>query len=150
MFNCLALCQGLSTDVHYVDEDTADLSTTGTTNSSSLESFRKMVKEACVETYDADNDNGKNCKVDNHQDMSVDRVLIVSYTRKTLKQTGSGHFSPIAAYDQESDSVLIMDTVSHQRSDSLLAIVGMKMQSFASHDSTHKYPNKLVSPFLIT
>jgi Phytochelatin synthase len=40
----------------------------------------------------------------------VNHVLIASYDRRVLQQTGSGHFSPIAAYDQESDSVLIMDT----------------------------------------
>ena len=111
MFNCLALCQGLSTDVHYVDESRADLSKSGSTNSSSLESFRAMVKEACVETFDWDDENEVNRNVDSHLDMSVDRVLIASYSRRALKQTGSGHFSPIAAYDEESDSVLIMDTV---------------------------------------
>ena len=111
MFNCLALCQGLSTDVHYVDESRADLSKSGSTNSSSLESFRTMVKEACVETFDWDDENEVNGNVDSHHDMSVDRVLIASYSRRALKQTGSGHFSPIAAYDEESDSVLIMDTV---------------------------------------
>ena len=41
----------------------------------------------------------------------MDRVLIASYSRRVLKQTGSGHFSPIAAYDEASDTVLIMDTV---------------------------------------
>lgn len=97
MVNCLALCQGLSTEVHYADEE-----------SSSVESFREMVKEACVESYD---NGGENSSEDSHHDTTVDRVLIASYTRRTLNQTGSGHFSPIAAYDQESDSVLIMDTV---------------------------------------
>ena len=100
MVNCLALCQGLSTEVHYADETT-----------SSVESFREMVKEACVESYDRDDSSGKNRIDDSYHDTTVDRVLIVSYTRQTLNQTGSGHFSPIAAYDQESDSVLIMDTV---------------------------------------
>jgi hypothetical protein len=37
-------------------------------------------------------------------------VLVVSYSRKVMGQTGSGHFSPLAAYDSESDSVLILDT----------------------------------------
>ena len=32
-----------------------------------------------------------------------------SYDRKVLKQTGSGHFSPIGAYDPVSDRVLILD-----------------------------------------
>ena len=35
--------------------------------------------------------------------------LIVNFDRKTLNQQGAGHFSPIAAYDSESDSVLILD-----------------------------------------
>ena len=69
---------------------------------STLEHFRDMVKEACVESHDPERPD---------DEMSVDRVLIASYTRRVLNQTGSGHFSPIAAYDQESDSVLIMDTV---------------------------------------
>lgn len=40
---------------------------------------------------------------------SVTTVLIVSYSRATLKQTGSGHFSPIGGYCSELDMVLIMD-----------------------------------------
>jgi glutathione gamma-glutamylcysteinyltransferase len=35
--------------------------------------------------------------------------LVVSYSRKALRQTGDGHFSPIAAYHQERDLVLILD-----------------------------------------
>lgn len=34
---------------------------------------------------------------------------IINYTRVVLKQKGSGHFSPAAAYDKASDSFLIMD-----------------------------------------
>lgn len=33
--------------------------------------------------------------------------LVVSYSRKALSQTGSGHFSPIAAWDPETESVLV-------------------------------------------
>lgn len=36
--------------------------------------------------------------------------LIVSYTRKVIGQTGTGHFSPIGAYDESSDHVLVLDT----------------------------------------
>eukprot|EP00468_Gymnochlora_sp_CCMP2014_P011808 CAMPEP_0167760646 /NCGR_PEP_ID=MMETSP0110_2-20121227/11701_1 /TAXON_ID=629695 /ORGANISM="Gymnochlora sp., Strain CCMP2014" /LENGTH=364 /DNA_ID=CAMNT_0007647179 /DNA_START=381 /DNA_END=1472 /DNA_ORIENTATION=- len=39
-----------------------------------------------------------------------DRFMIVSYARSVLGQTGEGHFSPIAAYHEKSDRVLIMDT----------------------------------------
>jgi len=36
-------------------------------------------------------------------------VLVASYDRRELQQTGTGHFSPIAAYDPESDMALVMD-----------------------------------------
>ncbi|EDO43790.1 predicted protein, partial [Nematostella vectensis] len=36
--------------------------------------------------------------------------MAISYSRETLKQTGKGHFSPIAALDLQTDSVLVFDT----------------------------------------
>jgi len=36
-------------------------------------------------------------------------LLIVSYSRKVLGQTGDGHFSPIGGYHKSRDLVLIMD-----------------------------------------
>lgn len=80
-FECIARCQGLETDLYYGDE-------TG------LSEFRDAVLRACVEA--------------NH-DERRSPILTVSYDRKVLGQTGSGHFSPIAAYDQVSDHVLILD-----------------------------------------
>ena len=35
--------------------------------------------------------------------------LVANFDRETLNQQGAGHFSPIAAYDSASDSVLIVD-----------------------------------------
>lgn len=35
--------------------------------------------------------------------------VAASYDRKTLGQTGTGHFSPVAAYDPQTDSVLVLD-----------------------------------------
>ena len=35
--------------------------------------------------------------------------VLVNYSRKSLGQKGGGHISPLGAYDQESDSFLIMD-----------------------------------------
>lgn len=35
--------------------------------------------------------------------------IVASYDRKSLGQTGSGHFSPIAAFDEKTDSVLVLD-----------------------------------------
>jgi len=38
------------------------------------------------------------------------QMIIANYTRLGVGQLGGGHFSPIGAYDQESDSVLVLDT----------------------------------------
>lgn len=35
--------------------------------------------------------------------------VVASYDRRSLGQTGSGHFSPLAALDEVSDSVLVLD-----------------------------------------
>lgn len=36
-------------------------------------------------------------------------MIIASYDRRTLNQTGSGHFSPIGGYNADKDMVLILD-----------------------------------------
>lgn len=40
--------------------------------------------------------------------------LVVNYDRKTLKQEGSGHISPVAAYSAEKDAVLILDVAAYK------------------------------------
>jgi hypothetical protein len=40
--------------------------------------------------------------------------LIVNYDRAVLGQDGSGHISPLAAYDSETDMVLVMDTAAYR------------------------------------
>jgi glutathione gamma-glutamylcysteinyltransferase len=100
--NCLAVCQGAETEIKFacdISEDT----------------FRDDVKKICCKTVgssletetgnvtipninDNDNNNKPTCK-----------VLIASYSRSVLKQSGSGHFSPIGGYCAELDLVLIMD-----------------------------------------
>lgn len=83
-FACLARCQGLEvTKTLAADSTVAD--------------FRESVKRACVEDSVMQED-------------TVGPFLVASYDRKVLRQTGSGHFSPIAAYDEESDKVLVLDT----------------------------------------
>lgn len=91
-FQCLAHCQGLSVDFTYCDEQ-----------SSSLADFRSAVERACIESVDWESDESSDEK-------EAFQVLVISYSRKVMRQTGSGHFSPIAAYDSDSDSVLILDT----------------------------------------
>jgi hypothetical protein len=43
-----------------------------------------------------------------------DDYLLVNYQREVLGQGRVGHISPIAAYDAESDRVLVMDTASYR------------------------------------
>ena len=38
-----------------------------------------------------------------------DRVIVMSYSRKTLQQTGDGHFAPIGGYHPQRDLILVMD-----------------------------------------
>ena len=44
----------------------------------------------------------------------TDDYLIVNYDREILGQGEMGHMSPVAAYDRETDSVLIMDTATNK------------------------------------
>ncbi|RKP33482.1 Phytochelatin synthase, partial [Dimargaris cristalligena] len=51
--------------------------------------FRRDIREVCSGTH---------------------QFMVVSFARKTLQQTGDGHFSPIGAYHAATDSVLVLDT----------------------------------------
>eukprot|EP00656_Telonema_subtile_P011965 TRINITY_DN15999_c0_g1_i1.p1 TRINITY_DN15999_c0_g1~~TRINITY_DN15999_c0_g1_i1.p1 ORF type:complete len:342 (-),score=76.03 TRINITY_DN15999_c0_g1_i1:89-1114(-) len=55
---------------------------------SSVDEFREVVRRVC------------RCQSE---------VLIVSYSRKTMNQSGDGHYSPIGGYNAARDMVLIMD-----------------------------------------
>lgn len=37
-------------------------------------------------------------------------VLLVNFSRMAFGQTGTGHFSPVAAYNRSCDSALVLDT----------------------------------------
>jgi glutathione gamma-glutamylcysteinyltransferase len=104
VFHCLAQCQGLSSHVFYVEDEMC-----------TLEHLREQVRKACDDDKDdesedkeapdlAANGNGEG------RDGQLRHVLVASYNRQTLGQSGTGHFSPIGAYDSASDSVLILDT----------------------------------------
>ncbi len=43
-----------------------------------------------------------------------EEFLVANFDSEKLIQSGSGHFSPLAAYDRISDSVLVMDTGRHR------------------------------------
>lgn len=40
--------------------------------------------------------------------------LVVNYSRKPLNQNGDGHISPVAAYDEDSDRVLVLDVAPYK------------------------------------
>ncbi|KAL3795988.1 hypothetical protein HJC23_013045 [Cyclotella cryptica] len=83
-FACLAKCQGLGVEATRGSDSTVD-------------EFRQVVRHICTTSSPSDYSHPTS-------------FLIVSYTRKVIGQTGSGHFSPIGAYDEVSDSVLLLDT----------------------------------------
>jgi glutathione gamma-glutamylcysteinyltransferase len=91
-FACLAHCQGIQAHVHYVDDAPH-----------TLDHFRATVQRACNEDQSSDSNKKEDTTAINNA------FLVVSYNRKVLGQTGSGHFSPLAAYDAQSDHVLILD-----------------------------------------
>lgn len=84
VFAKLATCNGASATVLRPPADC---------DSTQLEKYTKLFRAAVRATL-----------------RSPDREFIVAaYCRQALRQTGGGHFSPIGAYHEESDSVLIMD-----------------------------------------
>lgn len=90
-FCCLARCNGLKLpEIHRPPERDCD---TGVAES--LSAFREAVRRCCQQT---------------------EHVLVVSYSRRGLGQTGDGHFSPIGGYDKETDSVLILDVARYVKS----------------------------------
>lgn len=78
---CLARCEGAACDEHYAEPSLDE------------DSFRNLVRVACTAK-----------PVESRK-----KLMIVSYSRKILNQTGSGHFSPIGGYCASRDLVLIMD-----------------------------------------
>ena len=42
-------------------------------------------------------------------------VVVVSYSRKALGQTGDGHYSPVGGYHKDTDQVLTLDVARPER-----------------------------------
>jgi hypothetical protein len=98
--SCLARCNGAKVSVKYGDAIT-------------LEEFREDVKRVCSQSPHHFKDShcakkqGSEQGEEDHEHKAV--VMIASYSRRILKQSGSGHFSPIGGFHTEKDMVLIMD-----------------------------------------
>ena len=81
-FQCLAQCNGAVCDLVRASEV-------------DYETFKESVTRICTGKF---------------TESQSEEFLCVSYNRKTLEQTGDGHFSPIAAMDSKTNSVLVLDT----------------------------------------
>lgn len=67
-----------------------------------VEEFRKDLLQSLRTTPLTAND-------DEAEDAVPPTFLVVSFSRAVLQQTGDGHFSTVAAYDEETDSCLVLD-----------------------------------------
>ena len=137
-FAQLAACQGLSVQTKrpngivnsrshhsgnvmnsHSNNDNSTATTTNTSAKLTLEDFREDVIDVLTTragtstTTDkdelGDDNNNNNDDDDDEDDNRLTCLLVASYARSSLGQTGDGHFSPIAAYDATTDSVLILD-----------------------------------------
>ena len=106
---CLARCNGARVTVKYGD-------------AVGLDEFREDVKRVCAQCPSHFKDSPASPTTapttastsccsdgDNYDDPHKAVVMITAYSRRVLKQSGSGHFSPIGGYHAEKDMVLIMD-----------------------------------------
>lgn len=90
-FVCLAKCNGASA-ILVRPSDTEE----------QFEKFVQALEQVCT--------GGRQEKGENFDEENPEEIMAISYSRKTLGQTGDGHFSPIAAMDKETSSVLLFDT----------------------------------------
>mmetsp|Transcript_43291 Transcript_43291/g.131743 ORF Transcript_43291/g.131743 Transcript_43291/m.131743 type:complete len:381 (-) Transcript_43291:130-1272(-) len=86
-FACLARCQGVAVEARWAEDST-------------VEEFRRAVRACCTEEGNSSSDEASGYPV----------FLVTSYSRRVIEQTGDGHYSPVAAFDEVSDKVLILDT----------------------------------------
>jgi hypothetical protein len=71
------------------------------------------------------------------------RFVLANYLRQSLGQVGGGHWSVLAAYDAQSDRVLILDVAKYKYPPSWVSIA-MLHQAIATLDTTSGKPRGLV------
>ncbi|PAV62021.1 hypothetical protein WR25_00588 [Diploscapter pachys] len=71
-------------------------------------------------------------------------VVVASYDRAQLDQTGSGHFSPLAAYHSATDSVLIMDVARFKYPPHWVTLKQLR-KSMCSIENTTKKPRDQIA-----
>mmetsp|Transcript_42031 Transcript_42031/g.164635 ORF Transcript_42031/g.164635 Transcript_42031/m.164635 type:complete len:351 (+) Transcript_42031:581-1633(+) len=72
------------------------------------------------------------------------RFTVISFDRKSIGQTGSGHFSPIAAFHRATDSVLVLDVARFKYSP-FWATVTQMHEAMAPLDTDTKRPRGYVN-----
>ena len=97
-FVCLAECNGAIVNLVRPSDSEQE-----------FQKFVQTVERVCtggiVKGNKKEGDGEENLDVENPEEF-----MAISFSRKTLGQTGDGHFSPIAALDFETNSVLMFDT----------------------------------------
>jgi len=91
-------------------------------NSFSLDDFRRDVRSILSDTISKYNP-----------------ILVVSFSRSALNQTGDGHFSPIGAYHEESDTVLVLDVARFKYAPYWVSVTDL-YRSMQEKDSVTKKP----------
>jgi len=71
------------------------------------------------------------------------QFVLANYFRATLGQVGGGHWSALAAYDAQSDSVLILDVAKYKYPPAWVSI-SMLQQSISTIDTTSNKARGLV------
>lgn len=73
---------------------------------------------------------------------SPEAYIIANFNRKVLGQKGGGHYSPLAAFDEQSHSVLILDV--NERYGPYWADLDLLWKSMQRIDDQRHYPRGLI------
>jgi hypothetical protein len=71
------------------------------------------------------------------------QFVLANYFRETLGQVGGGHWSVLAAYDAQTDRVLILDVAKYKYAPAWVTISALR-QSIATTDSVSSKARGLV------
>lgn len=74
---------------------------------------------------------------------SPDTRVIVNYTRRTLGQDGDGHISPVAAYDAQTDSFLVLDVARYKYVPAWITF-DLLLQAMTEEDSSSHRPRGML------
>lgn len=75
----------------------------------SVDEFRNDIIRVLTSSSSVSSSSDEDPHIDDYQQYDNDCRIVVSFSRGVLQQTGDGHYSPIAAYHQKSDTCLVLD-----------------------------------------